>query len=39
MKHLKTINELFKSTYLSAADKLKDRHKGRAEELIKHAAK
>lgn len=40
MKHLKSINELFKSTYLSAADKLKmqDRHKGRAEELIKHAA-
>ena len=41
MKHLKTINELFKSTYISAADKLKskDRHTGRAEELIKHAAK
>ena len=41
MKHLKTINELFKSTYISAADKLNrmDRHTGRAEELIKHAAK
>ena len=39
MKHLKTINELFKSTYLSASNKIKRRHKSRAEELIKHAAK
>ena len=40
MKHLKTINELFKSTYISASDKLNrmNRHTGRAEELIKHAA-
>jgi hypothetical protein len=39
MKHLKTINELFKSTYLSASNKIRSRHKSRAEELIKHAAK
>jgi hypothetical protein len=38
MKYLKTLNELFKSTYLSASDKIKSRHKSRAEELIKHAA-
>lgn len=38
MIHLKTINELFKSTYLSAANKIRSRHKSRAEELIKQAA-
>jgi hypothetical protein len=38
MKYLKTLNELFKSTYLSASDKIKSRHKSRAEKLIKHAA-
>jgi hypothetical protein len=38
MKYLKTLNELFKSTYLSASNKIKSRHKSRAEKLIKHAA-
>ena len=33
MKHLKTINELNKKTYISAANKLKQDHPDRAEEL------
>jgi hypothetical protein len=42
MKYIKTINELNKSTYLSAAKKLKDlggSHKKRAEKLLKHSDK
>jgi hypothetical protein len=37
MKHIKTINELLKSTYKSASDKLKPLHPSRSEELMKHA--
>jgi hypothetical protein len=37
MKYLKTLNELFKSTYKSAADKLGNYHPKRKEELMKHA--
>jgi len=37
MKHIKTINELLKSTYKSASDKLKTLHPSRSEELMKHA--
>jgi len=37
MKHIKTINELFKSTYKNTSDKLKALHPGRSEELMKHA--
>lgn len=37
MKHIKHINELLKSTYKSASDKLKKQHPTRAEKLIKHA--
>lgn len=37
MKKLMTF-ELYKSTYMSAANKLEDGHKKRAEELKKHAA-
>jgi hypothetical protein len=37
MKHIKTINELLKSTYKNASDKLKTLHPSRSEELMKHA--
>lgn len=37
MKHLKRIDELYKSTYMSASKKLKDLHPKRAEELKFHA--
>ena len=39
MKHLKTINELFKSTYLSAANKLKYGHGKRSRDIIDWASK
>jgi hypothetical protein len=39
MKHLKTINELLKSTYLSAANKLKYSHGKRSKEIIDWASK
>lgn len=39
MKHLITLNELLKSTYLSAADKLYVDHEGRSKNLIAHASK
>ena len=38
MKYLKTLNELFKSTYQSAADKIGAHHPKRKEELMKHAS-
>lgn len=37
MKYIKRIDELQKSTYVSAAKKLKNRHRGRSEDLIKYA--
>jgi len=37
MKYLKTLNELFKSTYKSAADRLGHHHPKRKEQLLKHA--
>ena len=39
MKHIKTINELFKSTYLSAARQLGNKHGKRSKELIDWGAK
>ena len=39
MKHIKTINELLKSTYLSAAQQLRNKHGKRSKELIDWAAK
>ena len=40
MRYLKTLNELFKSTYKSASDKLGGAfHSKRKEDLLKHAAK
>lgn len=39
MKHIKTINELLKSTYLSAARQLGNKHGKRSKELIDWAAK
>jgi len=39
MKHIKTINELLKSTYLSAARELSNKHGKRSKELIDWAAK
>lgn len=37
MKHLLKLDELYKSTYKSAADKLKYRHKKRSEEIMRWA--
>ena len=37
VNHIKTINELLKSTYKSASDKLKIQHPSRADKLMKHA--
>ena len=37
MKHILSINELYKSTYISAANKMGGRHGSRKSDLIKHA--
>lgn len=37
MKHLKKIDELYKSTYKSAADKLKHRHPTRSKNIMDYA--
>ena len=37
MKHIRPISELYKSTYKKVADKYKEYHPGRSEEIIKHA--
>jgi len=37
MKHIKKLNELFKSTYKSASDQLKTLHPTRSAEIMKHA--
>ena len=37
MKHLKKIDELYKSTYLSAANQLKSKHVSRAKKMMTHA--
>ena len=39
MDHIKTFNELLKSTYLSASNKLRSNHSKRASDLIDHALK
>jgi hypothetical protein len=37
MKHIKSISELYKSTYKKVADKYKEYHTGRTDAIIKHA--